>query len=29
MPGKLAIAPDLDTAVSMAIVHAARGDDGG
>ena len=24
-PGRLAFAPDLDTAVSMAIVHAARG----
>src|SRR5262249_42315705 len=23
-PGKLAFAPDIDTAVSMAIVHAAR-----
>ena len=23
-PGKLAYAPDLETAISMAIVHAAR-----
>jgi hypothetical protein len=23
-PGKLAYAPDVDTAISMAIVHAAR-----
>jgi sulfate permease, SulP family len=25
VPGRLAIAPDLDTAISMAIVHEARG----